>query len=69
MSEILTLNEAAARLLITRRTLERWSSDGIGPLVTHIGPRRRGVLVSDLEAFLASRKRVGIPPKAAGAAR
>jgi predicted site-specific integrase-resolvase len=64
MTEILTLNETAARLHITRRTLERWTADGIGPLVTHVGPRRRGVVVDDLEAFIASRKRVGIGPKA-----
>lgn len=63
MSEILTLNEAAARLHVTRRTLERWTADGIGPQITKIGPRRVGVVVDDLDDWIAARRRIGLPVK------
>jgi len=64
-----TLSEVAARLCITRRTLYRWIDEGCAPAVSQVGPRRRGVLASDLRAFMASRPRVGVaapkPKKAA----
>jgi len=54
---VLSYDEAAGRANIVRRTLERFISTGEGPAVIHIGQRRRGILESDLEAWLKSRRR------------
>lgn len=67
MSEILTLSEAAARLRITHKTLNRWRAAGTAPQVTKLGPRRRGILVADLEAWIAAQGKLGVPPKARAA--
>ena len=67
MSDIafFTLAETARRLGVNLRTLYRWEREGVAPAITQVGPRRRGVLVTDLMAFAASRKRTGASPKAA----
>ncbi len=54
---VLSYNEAAAKAGIVRRTLERLISIGEGPAVIEISARRRGVLDSDLEAWLLKRRR------------
>jgi excisionase family DNA binding protein len=60
MTKFVSINEAAERLLVTRRTLERWISDGRGPIVTQIGARRKAISEDDLADFIASRKRIGV---------
>jgi excisionase family DNA binding protein len=67
MSHILTIADVASRLNVTRRTLERWIADGNGPIVTHLGPRRRGILESDFANWLASRRRVGVQSQSTAA--
>jgi predicted DNA-binding transcriptional regulator AlpA len=54
---VLSYDEAAARSGIVRRTLERAIANGEGPSVIHISTRRRGILESDLEKWLLSRRR------------
>jgi predicted DNA-binding transcriptional regulator AlpA len=64
MQQVLTYPEAAARATLTRRSLERLIARGEGPSVVFISPRRRGILESDLEKWLLSRRRPtpGEPP-------
>jgi predicted DNA-binding transcriptional regulator AlpA len=57
-TQILSLKQAAERAGIARRSLERLIANGEGPSVVHITTRRRGVLVTDLDAWLLSRRRV-----------
>jgi predicted DNA-binding transcriptional regulator AlpA len=57
-SRVLTYAECCQRAAIVRRTFERLLACGEGPTVLHLSPRRRGVLESDLEAWLRSRRRV-----------
>jgi excisionase family DNA binding protein len=54
---VLSYNEAARRTGIVRRSLERLIAKGEGPAVVHISRRRRGILETDLEAWLLSRRR------------
>jgi len=54
---VLSYNEAARRTGIVRRSLERLIAEGEGPAVVHISRRRRGILETDLEAWLLSRRR------------
>ena len=55
--QVLSYDEAAARLGIVRRTLERLLSLGEGPAVIKISARRRGILDEDLTAWLMGRRR------------
>lgn len=57
---VLTLTEAAKRAGVNLRTLERLRSVGEGPPILHLTVKRRGVLASDLDAWVLSRRRV--PP-------
>jgi len=59
-SRVLTYAECCQRAAIVRRTFERLLACGEGPTVLHLSPRRRGVLESDFEAWLRSRRRA--PP-------
>jgi excisionase family DNA binding protein len=52
VQHLLTLSQAAARLTICRRTLERLIADGRFPHPVKIGRSSR-VLLSDLNAFIA----------------
>lgn len=61
---VLSYDETAKRAGLVRRSLERQIAQGEGPAVVHISPRRRGVLESDLEEWLLSRRRAP-PGKAA----
>jgi len=54
--QVLSYDEAATRAGIVRRSLERMIAQGEGPAVVHISARRRGVLESDLEEWLLSRR-------------
>jgi predicted DNA-binding transcriptional regulator AlpA len=56
-SRVLTYAECCQRAAIVRRTFERLLACGEGPTVLHLSPRRRGVLESDFEAWLRSRRR------------
>lgn len=55
---VLNFDEAAQRGSFTRRTLERLIANGEGPSVVHISARRRGILETDWENWLLSRRRV-----------
>jgi predicted DNA-binding transcriptional regulator AlpA len=55
--QVLTLDEAAARARIVRRSLERLLSEGEGPATVALSKRRRGILESDFEAWLLSRRK------------
>ena len=55
--QVLDYNEAARRAGIVRRTFERILAQGEGPAIVHISERRRGILESDFEAWLMTRRR------------
>jgi hypothetical protein len=55
--QVLSYNEAAARAGFVRRTLERLIALGEGPAVINLSVRRRGILDTDLEAWLLKRRR------------
>ena len=57
MTIILTLDQAAQRASITRRTLERLRSEGQGPAIVQLSKRRVGIAEDDLERWLLSRRR------------
>jgi excisionase family DNA binding protein len=48
---VVTTDEAAARLGISPRTLERWRLEHRGPVFVKLG-KRRCYRIADLEAFL-----------------
>ncbi|HEV7911370.1 MAG TPA: helix-turn-helix domain-containing protein [Methylocella sp.] len=54
--QILSYDEAAKRIGLVRRSLERLISTGEGPAVIHISPRRRGIAESDLERWAMARR-------------
>ncbi len=54
---ILRYEEAAERAGLVRRSLERLIAAGEGPSVVHVSQRRRGILESDFENWLLSRRR------------
>jgi predicted DNA-binding transcriptional regulator AlpA len=56
-TRVLSYPQAADRANLSRRQLEREISLGRGPAIINISPRRRGILESDLEAWLLSRRR------------
>ena len=51
-SPLLTPDEAAAWLRSSERTLERWRSEGTGPLFVRLG-RRVAYRLNDLETWVA----------------
>ena len=53
---IISLNEAATRANLCRRSLDRLISVGEGPATIKISDRRKGVLESDFEAWVNSRR-------------
>jgi predicted DNA-binding transcriptional regulator AlpA len=55
--QILSLDQAAFRAGIVRRTLERLLEIGQGPAKVQISKRRVGILESDLEKWINSRRR------------
>jgi predicted DNA-binding transcriptional regulator AlpA len=57
MSEILTTDQAAARLALGRSTLEKWRCAGNGPKFIKLGLRRVGYHTVDLDEWIASRPR------------
>jgi excisionase family DNA binding protein len=54
------IREAAQKLGVSIRTLQRWISVGEGPAVVELGSRRKGILDDDLEGWVLSRRRA--PP-------
>jgi predicted DNA-binding transcriptional regulator AlpA len=54
---VISFDEAAKRANIVRRSLERLIAQGEGPAVVHVSKRRRGILETDLEQWLLSRRR------------
>jgi excisionase family DNA binding protein len=54
--QILSIDEAAKRVNLVRRSLERRIASGEGPALVHLGKRRRGILESDLERWAMSRR-------------
>jgi predicted DNA-binding transcriptional regulator AlpA len=63
-SQVLSLDQAAARAGIVRRTLDRLRSVGEGPAEVQVSARRVGILETDFEAWIAARRRPA-PGKAA----
>jgi predicted DNA-binding transcriptional regulator AlpA len=57
--QILSLDQAAYRAGIVRRTLERMLAEGTGPAKVQISKRRVGILEVDLEHWLISRRSSG----------
>ena len=57
MTIILTLDQAAQRASITRRTLERLRAEGEAPPIVQLSKRRVGIAEEDLERWLRSRRR------------
>jgi len=56
-TRVLSYPQAAERSNLSKRQLEREISLGRGPAIINISPRRRGILESDLETWLLSRRR------------
>jgi predicted DNA-binding transcriptional regulator AlpA len=55
--QVLSLDQAAYRAGIVRRTLERLLAEGNGPAKVQIAKRRVGILEADLEAWILKRRR------------
>ena len=55
--QVLSYDEAAKKAGLVRRSLERLLARGEGPAVIHISIRRRGILESDLDIWVQSRRR------------
>jgi predicted DNA-binding transcriptional regulator AlpA len=55
--QVLSLDPAAFRAGIVRRTLERLLAEGTGPAKVQVSKRRVGILESDLERWLNARRR------------
>ncbi len=55
--QVLSLDQAAMRAGIVRRTLERLLAVGEGPATIQISRRRVGIAEDDLNAWLSSRRR------------
>jgi predicted DNA-binding transcriptional regulator AlpA len=55
--QVLSLDQAAFRAGIVRRTLERLLAEGAGPAKVQVSKRRVGILESDLERWLNARRR------------
>lgn len=53
---VLTFDECSERAGFTRRTFERLLAMGEGPAVIALSARRRGVLETDFEAWIISRR-------------
>ncbi len=56
-SQVLSLDQVAARAGIVRRTLDRIRSVGEGPAEIRLSARRVGVLEADFETWLKARRR------------
>jgi hypothetical protein len=54
---VYTYNEAAEIAGVARRTLERLIAIGQGPAIIELSPRRRGILKTDLQAWLQRHRR------------
>jgi excisionase family DNA binding protein len=60
-SDLMTMNEAAEYLRISRRTLERMKAAGVGPVWTRLSRGRIGYRMSDLDGFIASQAQKEMP--------
>jgi predicted DNA-binding transcriptional regulator AlpA len=54
--QILSLDQAASRAGIVRRTLERLLAEGTGPAKVQVSKRRVGILEDDLDRWIRSRR-------------
>ena len=54
--QVLSLDQAAYKAGMVRRTLERLLAEGLGPAKVQLSKRRVGILDSDLDRWLASRR-------------
>ena len=55
--QVLSLDQAAFRAGIVRRTLERLLAEGTGPAKVQVSKRRVGILEADLDQWLNARRR------------
>jgi predicted DNA-binding transcriptional regulator AlpA len=60
--QIIGLNEAAKRMGVHRRSLERLIEQGIGPAVIQLTPRRRGITEPTFENWIKG-KEMRIAPR------
>ena len=60
-ADVLTRREAAARLGVTARTMDRWAMQGRGPAYSLTGDRKGRALYSaaTIAAWLESRRQTG----------
>jgi len=65
MPRVYSLDEVAAQTGVVRRTIDRMIAVGEGPAIIQLSTRRVGVLDTDLEAWLMSRRRPAPGPAAA----
>ena len=61
---VMSLQEGADRSGQHLRTFQRQIAEGKGPPIVEISERRRGILESDFEAWLLSRRRPVLEPPA-----
>jgi predicted DNA-binding transcriptional regulator AlpA len=54
--KILCYDDAAKRIGLVRRSLERLISTGKGPAVIHLGKRRRGIADTDLDDWIRAHR-------------
>jgi predicted DNA-binding transcriptional regulator AlpA len=55
--QVLSLDQAAFKAGIVRRTLERLLAEGLGPAKVQVSKRRVGILECDLDDWIRSRRR------------
>lgn len=60
---VISLNEAASRINVSRRTLNRVIARGLGPPTIRLSPRLLGVAESDFERWLETRRQASLSPK------
>lgn len=54
--KVISIDEAAARTGVVRRTFDRLVASGEGPGVIYISPRRRGILEDELDQWVLKRR-------------
>ena len=56
--DFLTMEEAASKVRVTRRCLDRWIAAGVGPKLYHVSHRKL-IRVDDLEAWVEGQPQSG----------
>lgn len=53
---VISLEEGARRLDLSRRTFDRIIAEGEGPGIVHISARRRGIIETEFEQWMLKRR-------------